>query len=107
MNWIQQKPSSGSPEAIWRDVTTAIRQVLGRPPGTTTDPIQPDALLGADLGLSSLAVARLAGLLQKRFTRKPLPFHTLFVDTSGSILHDISVSTLVAFLGRHLDRDNP
>ncbi|MEI6563575.1 MAG: acyl carrier protein [bacterium] len=107
MSWIQQKPSSGTPEATWRDVTTAINQVLGKPPGTTPSPIQPDALLGADLGLSSLAVARLAGLLQKRFNGKPLPFHTLFVDASGSMLHDISVSALVAFLNRHLQRDKP
>ncbi|MEI6515262.1 MAG: acyl carrier protein [bacterium] len=107
MSWIQQKPSIGTPEAIWHDVTSAIRQVLGKPPGTSPAPILPSALLGADLGLSSLAVVRLAGLLQKRFNGKPLPFHTLFVDASGSVLHDISVSTLVAFLNRHLHRNNP
>jgi hypothetical protein len=107
MNWIQQKPSNSTPKAIWHDVTTAIGQVLGKPPGTTPSPIQPEALLGADLGLSSLAVARLAGLLQKRFNGKPLPFHTLFADASGSLLHDVSVSTLVAFLNRHLNRNTP
>jgi len=88
------------------DVTMAIRQVMSAPSGTVPAMIQPDALLGADLGLSSLAVARLAGLLHKRFNGKPLPFHTLFVDSSGAMLHDISVSTLVAFLDRHLHRDN-
>ena len=107
MRWIQQKPSSNTPEAIWCDVTAALRQVLGTPPGMTPDPICPDALLGADLGLSSLAVARLAGLLRKRFNGNPLPFHTLFVDASGSMLHDISVSTLVTFLARHLNRNTP
>jgi len=107
MGWIQQKPTSGTPEAIWHDVTTAIRQVLGNASGTSPAPIPPDALLGADLGLSSLAVARLAGLLQKRYYGKPLPFHILFVNANGSMLHDISVSALVAFLDRHLHLDNP
>jgi hypothetical protein len=89
-----------------REVTLAIGQVIGRAAGTAQVSIQPAFFLGADLGLSSIAVARLAGILQKRCGRKPLPFHMLFVKPDGTVLQDIRVSDLVAFLEQHLRVDD-
>lgn len=81
----------------------AIAQVSGNGWGTAESPIPPQAFLGADLGLSSLAVARLAGILHKRSGGKALPFHKLFVTPEGSLRHDVRVSDLAAFLEQHLD----
>jgi hypothetical protein len=89
------------------EVILAIGQAAGRSAGNTPAPIRPDAFLGADLGLSSIAVARLAGLLQKRCGRGPLPFHALFVKPDGTLLQDIRVSEVVAFLERHLRVETP
>jgi hypothetical protein len=97
-----QKTVGHTKETLLGEVTLAVGQALGPAAGITTAAIQPAALLGADLGLSSLAVARLAGILQKRCGRGPLPFHTLFLRSDGTLLQDIRVSDLVAFLEQHL-----
>ena len=107
MVWSWQRTTNGTMDPLLRDVTAAIEQATGKAAAAALAPIRPDALLGADLGLSSIAVARLAGILQRRCGRKPLPFHTLFVNPAGTMLQDIRVSDLVAFLERHLRADRP
>lgn len=103
MAWPWQKTEGDSREALLRDVTLAIEKVIGHPGGITHTSIQPTASLGADLGLTSIAVARLTGLLQKRCGGKPLPFHKLFVKPDGTMMQDIRVSDVVSFLDRHLN----
>ncbi len=107
MAWPWQKTVGHTEDALLTEVVLAISQAGGRSAGNTPGAIRPDALLGADLGLSSIAVARLAGILQKRCGRGPLPFHTLFVKPDGTLLQDIRVSDLVAFLERHLHAETP
>ncbi len=107
MAWPWQRTVGNTKDALLREVTSAIGQVIGRSAGNTPESIRPDSLLGADLGLSSVAVARLAGILQKRCGQGPLPFHTLFVKSDGTLLQDIRVSELVAFLERHLRVETP
>jgi hypothetical protein len=94
-------------DALLRDVILAIGQARGQSAGNTPESIRPDSLLGADLGLSSVAVARLAGILQKGCGRGPLPFHTLFVKPDGTLLQDIRVSEVVTFLERRLGVETP
>lgn len=94
------RPSVGQVRSgFLNTVVAAITQAAG--PGTPTHPIRPSDRLGADLAMSSLTVVRLAGILQKRMGRGPLPFHTLFVKPDGTVLHDIRVSDLVEFVSRH------
>lgn len=107
MAWPWQKTVGHTKDALLTEVILAIGQAGGRSAGMTPASIRPDALLGGDLGLSSVAVARLAGILQKRCGRGPLPFHTLFVKPDGTLLQDIRVSDLVAFLERHLHVETP
>jgi hypothetical protein len=102
MDLSRRKEEFPSTEHLLRTVTAAVEETTGRGPGAKASPIAPDALLGADLGLGSLTVARLAGNLQKRCRRGPLPFHTLFIQPDGTTLRDIRVSDLVAFLEQHL-----
>jgi hypothetical protein len=92
-------------EHLQDEVVLALRQAMGRSGEAAQAAIRPDAWLGADLGLSSIAVARLAGILRQRWRPHTLPFHTLFVRPDGTILRDIRVSDLVAFLERHLRAD--
>lgn len=96
--------SNGSnQQASWLpEVREAIVKVLPHAAGRSEMTVLPTDFLGSDLGLSSLAVARLAGLLQKRAGRLPLPFHKLFIRDDGTVLHDIRVSDLIAFLDHHL-----
>lgn len=101
MNLPFQRSGNDTRDSWLTGVTLAIAEVLGHSSGRTGAAVQPSAFLGADLGLSSLAVARLAGILQKRSGRKPLPFYKLFVKPDGAMLHDIRVSDLVAFLEHH------
>ncbi len=89
------KDPSGSLETV----VAAIAQVMG--PGTPPHRVRPTDRLGADLAMSSLAVVRLAGILQKRLGRGPLPLHTLFVKPDGTVLHDIRVSDLAEFVSLH------
>ena len=106
MAWPWQKNSSDTRDVL-REVTLAIGQVMGRSAGAAPAAIEPTSLLGADLGLSSVAVARLAGILQKRCGRKPLPLHALFVTPDGAMLQDLRVSDIVSFLERHLGANEP
>jgi hypothetical protein len=105
--WPRQQTASNSQEALLGEVTHAIRQVDSRGGGKPPTPIRPDALLGAELGLSSVAVARLVGILQKRCGRGPLPFYKLFVQPDGTLLQDIRVQDVVGFLARHLHAATP
>ena len=107
MAWPWQRTVGSTKDVLLSEVTLAIRQASGRSAGKTPASIRPDALLGADLGLSSIAVARLAGILQKQCGRGPLPFHTLFMKPDGTLLQDIRVSDLVEFLERHLCEEAP
>ena len=107
MTWPWQRTASDAKGALLREVTLAIGQAGSQFAGKPPSSIRPDALLGADLGLSSIAVARLAGILQKRRGRGPLPFHTLFVKPDGTLLQDIRVSEVVAFLERRLCVETP
>lgn len=100
MSWLWNKLTDLSDEALLREVTLAIGQVLGHSSGKS--PLPPSSFLGADLGLSSIAVARLVGILQKRCSGKPLPFHALFVKPDGTMLHDLRVSDIITFLQHHL-----
>ena len=106
MNWLWQK-SPGSPsDPVFAEVKAALEQVMSHPGETSRYIPRPADFLGADLGLSSIATARLAGILQKRRGGKPLPFHTLFVKPDGTMLRDITVAQLVAFL-EDLQREDP
>ena len=107
MGWPWQSKIGDTPGAVLREVALAIAQATGSSAGAPPIPVQPTAFLGADLGLSSIAVARLAGILQKRFGGIPLPFHTLLVKPGGVLLYDIRVLDLVLFLERHIHVDAP
>ena len=107
MDWPWQKTANDSKDAWLREATLAIEQALGQTAGTTGAPIRPEAFLGADLGLTSLAVARLAGILRKRHARTPLPFPALFVKADGTLIRDIRVSDLAVFLEKHLKAAGP
>jgi hypothetical protein len=98
MAWPWQAEPGDADTSLRSEVALAIRQVMGRTTADDGPPIEPGSFLGADLGLSSVAVARLAGILQKRHGREPLPFHTLFVGPDGAPLQDIRVADLVSFL---------
>lgn len=93
--------------ALLREVLHAIRQSAGHGAGCATAHADPASFLGADLGLSSIAVARLTGILRRRFDSRRLPFHTLFITPDGAMLHDIRVADLVAFLERHAGPEAP
>jgi hypothetical protein len=101
MNWPWKKTADDTKEARLRGVIAAIEEVTGQTPGLPPATGWPAALLGTDLGLSSVAVARLTGILRRRAGGKPLPFHKLFVKPDGSVLPDIRVSDIVDFLERH------
>jgi hypothetical protein len=101
MKWPFQGTATDTPDAAFPTVLAALEQVIGKNSMATHAPIQPETFLGADLGLTSIAVARLAGLLNQRGGGKPLPFHTLLVKPDGSLLQDIRISDLVAFLQHH------
>jgi hypothetical protein len=107
MTWPWQKPTDFTRDALLAEVILAIGQAGGPSAGTNPESIRPDSFLGADLGLSSIAVARLAGSLQKRCGRGPLPFHMLFVKPDGTLLQDIRVSEVVTFLERRLCNKTP
>jgi acyl carrier protein len=78
---------------VMREMETVlgIESVLARPIALSTR-------LGADLGLSSLTVVRLAGGLRRHFAGRPLPFQRLLVNRDGTILQDVRVSDLIDFL---------
>jgi len=101
MKWPFHESHDRTPETALHLAMDAIAQVSGNAWGTVESPIPPQAFLGADLGLSSLAVARLAGILNQHGGTKPLPFHKLFVSPEGSLRHDVRVSDLAAFLEQH------
>ena len=105
MIWACQKKTDDTIDPLLRVVVIAIEQTIGRSAGAIHATISADAFLGADLGLSSIGVARLAATLQKRCGRKPLPFHMLFVKPDGSVLQDIRVSDIVCFLEKQLSAD--
>ena len=107
MAWPWQKTVTDPKDAWLREATLAIEQALGPAAGTAGASLRPEAFLGADLSLSSLAVARLAGILRKRHAGTPLPFHSLFVKADGTRIRDIRVSDLAAFLERHLNAAGP
>ena len=107
MAGLWQKKTGDTKASFESEVILAIGHVIGGSAGNAQASIKEASFLGADLGLSSIAVARLAGLLQKRFGRKPLPFHALFVKPDGTMQQDIRVSDLVAFLERHLGAGDP
>ncbi len=107
MGWFGSRTVSGTNEPLLDEVILAIRQAGGWGDGDTAESIRPDALLGADLGLSSIAVARLASILQKRRGRDPLPFHTLFVKPDGTMVQDIRVRDVVEFLRRRSNETPP
>ncbi len=102
---LWNKAAAHTPDALWQEVVSAIEQAMGH--GADHAAIRPAAYLGADLALTSIAVARLVGILQNRFRRTPLPFPTLFVTADGSVLRDIRVQDLVAFLRRHIRGEEP
>jgi len=101
MKWPWPGTATDTLDSAFHTVLASLEQVIGKNSMATHAPILPETFLGADLGLTSIAVARLAGILNKRGGGKPLPFHTLFVQPDGSLLQDIRVSDLVAFLQRH------
>lgn len=107
MAWPWKMTPVVTKDALLEDVILAIGQASGRSASQTPASIHPDSRLGADLGLSSIAVARLAGILQKRCGRGPLPFHRLFVNPDGTLHPDIRVSELVSFLEQHLNGMTP
>ena len=102
MAWLWQTRSSVTKESLLDDVIAVIQQLRGHSGDTVRVHVHPAAFLGADLGLSSIAVVRLAGTLQKRYGRKRLPFHTLWVKADGTMLQDVRVSEGVSLLERHL-----
>jgi hypothetical protein len=102
MAWPWQRAIVCTQDSLLSEVTLAIGQATGRSAGAVSGSIRPESLLGADLGLSSIAVARLVGILQKRCGRGPLPFHTLFVKPDGTLLQDIRVLDVVEFLRQRL-----
>ena len=67
------------------------------------DSLAAQTRLGADLGIASLGLVRLAARLQDRFGGRPLPFQELFVSADGTILQDIEIGRLIDFLARHVD----
>ena len=100
------KDRGDDPREYWlRETMVAIAQVRSWVASPEAESIRPADFLGSDLGLSSVAVARLAGILQKRFGRGALPFYALFVSPDGALLQDIRVSDVASFLERHAGRD--
>jgi|GEM_PF-2355401 len=99
--------SNNAHDALLNEVILAVAQVCGRSGGNAPLSIRPDAFLGADLGLSSIAVARLVGILQKRCGRGPLPFHKMFTKSDGTMIQDVRVSDVAAFLEQHLQTKTP
>ena len=102
MAWPWQTRSSLTKESLLDDVIAVIQQLRAHSGDTVRVSIHPASFLGADLGLSSIAVVRLAGALQKRYGRKRLLFHTLWVKPDGTMLQDVRVSDVVSLLERHL-----
>ena len=105
MAWSWHRTVDGTTDALQREVTLAIEQVSGQPAGTMRATVLPHHYLGADLGLSSIAVARLAVILQRHRDGKALPFHRLFMKPDGAVLQDVRVADLVAFLEQRLRAD--
>ncbi|MEI6219318.1 MAG: hypothetical protein WCP86_10490, partial [bacterium] len=103
MGWFSKSAESSVTEpTASQNITAVVERAIQQARGEVQGPIQPNALLGADLGLSSIAVARLAGILRKDCGGRPLPLHKLLVKPDGTLLQDIRVSDLVAFLGQHM-----
>lgn len=65
--------------------------------------IGPRSLLGADLSLKSLDIARLVGAIREHYQIDDLPFHELFMP-ENTLIKDLSVADVVAFLSRYVDR---
>jgi hypothetical protein len=84
----------------FNEVVAAISRVIGVGDEGIRQ-IRPESFLGADLGMASVAVARLAGVLQKHSRGRPLPFHLLFVSREGDIRQDIRVADVASFLDLH------
>jgi hypothetical protein len=101
MAWPWQKRVGDAKDALLEEVILAIGQAAGPSAGVNRETIRPESFIGADLGLSSIGFVRLAGILQRRLGRKPLPFHTLFMADDGSVLQDIRIQDLVGFLDRY------
>ena len=103
MCWFRTSTgSSATQAAASHDMTSIVQRAIEQVSGDVQGSIEPDALLGSDLGLSSIAVARLAGILRTTCGGRPLPFHKLLVKADGTVLQDIRVSDLVAFLEQHM-----
>lgn len=88
--------------AVRLEVLEVIRQTVPGWEGESDDALEPQALLGADLGFTSIDFVKLATALQQRHNERFIPFQELFVSPTGEILQDISVSHLVDFLHSRL-----
>lgn len=101
MPWpIKKAHRAAHPDDLLRHVSRAVADTLDVADAATAPGIEPDAYLGRDLGMSSLAMVRLAGRLRKQIGA-PLPFHTLFVSPDGSLIEDITIRDIVSFLRTH------
>jgi acyl carrier protein len=97
------RESTRQAESLYREVLAAIGGVLS---DWEPEDIALESRLGADLGMSSIELVRLAGALQRRLGGGPIPFQELFVAEDGAIVQDIRVSRLVDFLAAHGAKEN-
>ena len=64
--------------------------------------IGPETLLGADLGLKSIDIARFIAAIQKHYNHYELPFQELFIH-NGRPIKDLSILDVADFLSKHID----
>ena len=67
-----------------------------------SNPIGPETLMAADLGLESIQLVQLAVATEAHFNNKDLPFQELFMMDKDEF-DDLRVSELVDFLYIHLN----
>lgn len=99
MNIEKKQNSEAGKGRSFSAVVNALNATLSGNPALKE--ITLETKLGADLGMSSIDVARFIGNLRKILNGKSLPLHFLFIDEKGNVNQDINVSDLVSFLNKY------
>ena len=98
-----QKENTYSRDAIMKDVTRIIEDMLSDWDMQSEEQIRSETHLGADLAFKSIDLVRLISEIQQKYVHKLIPFEKLFLSDKGEMLQDIQISYLADFLFKHLN----
>jgi acyl carrier protein len=86
-----------SDAALLTELRLVFRDALGIDP---IEPIGPQTLFFADLGLASIDAVVLGEAMQTHFGR-PIPFDQLMAELGSRDQRDLAIGELIAFIKRH------